>query len=103
MKKKKTKARLMAMMLAVALMFTVSGITVFADGSTASGNSSGTASGNSAQSVSSNNPGMSATAVNRNGETVKTGEVDIVPFIIGFGLVAVAAGTGYVVYRKKHG
>lgn len=53
-------------------------------------------SGNSA-----NDSNMSATDANKNSETIKTGETDIVPVIICLAVIAAGAGIGYVVYKQK--
>lgn len=44
---------------------------------------------------------LSTSASNDNAETVKTGEKDMMPVIIGLGFIAVIAIGGYVVYTKK--
>lgn len=45
--------------------------------------------------------GMSANIMKKDAETVKTGERNIIPIIIGLAVIAAGAGTGFVIYKKK--
>lgn len=44
---------------------------------------------------------MNADVTNDEASVVKTGETNIIPIIVGLAVVAVAAGAGYVIYRKR--
>lgn len=93
---KKKYVRYVATLLAATLVLTMSGITAFA--STAGSNSAvqQTVSGNDMKS------GMDADTTKGNTETIKTGEFDMRPIIIGLAVISAAAGTGYAIYRKKN-
>lgn len=45
--------------------------------------------------------GMTNNTIKNVDQAVKTGEVDIVPIIVGLAVLAVGAGVGYVIYKKK--
>lgn len=45
--------------------------------------------------------GMTNNTIKNADQAVKTGEVDIVPVIVGLAVLAVGAGIGYVIYKKK--
>ena len=44
---------------------------------------------------------MSVENTNADTETVKTGEFDMLPIILGLGILAVGAAIAYVFYKKK--
>lgn len=48
-----------------------------------------------------NDKGMSADKVNEDSETVKTGEPNVLPIVLGFAMIAAGAGVGFMVMRKK--
>lgn len=45
--------------------------------------------------------GMTNNTIKNADQAVKTGEVDIVPIIVGLAVLAVGAGVGYAIYKKK--
>lgn len=44
---------------------------------------------------------LSATDVKDGAEVIKTGETNLIPFIISLAVIAAGAGCGYMIYKKK--